>query len=192
MARGLQRLLSIVLLLQAGAWAADIDVVSVERDGDRYRVDMQVRLEADAVLARDLMRDASRLPEINDNIVSAMVPADGHLHTVVEFCVTFFCRRVEQLQTVEAGKPATLKMTVLPESSDLTYGEATWDFRALDADRSYMRFNAEIVPDFWVPPVIGPWLIRRKMLEQARVTAAGIEQVAAELRSGPVGPDSAP
>lgn len=164
------------------ARAADIDVVAVERDGERYIVDMQVRLDAGALIARDLMRDADRLPEINENIVTAVVPARDHLHTVVEFCVTFFCRRVEQMQTVRAGQPATLHMSVIPESSDLKYGEAHWDFRALDTDRSYMRFKAEIEPNFWVPPVVGPWLIRRKLLEQAQVTAAGIERVAAELQ----------
>jgi hypothetical protein len=36
----------------------------------------------------------------------------------------------------------------------------------------------ELVPAFWVPPVIGPWVIRRKMEEEARLTSAGLEQMA--------------
>jgi hypothetical protein len=34
------------------------------------------------------------------------------------------------------------------------------------------------VPVFWVPPVIGPWLIRKKMYEEAQRSSLGLERVA--------------
>jgi hypothetical protein len=34
------------------------------------------------------------------------------------------------------------------------------------------------VPAFWIPPVIGPWLIKKKMMEEGRVTIERIEELA--------------
>ena len=39
-------------------------------------------------------------------------------------------------------------------------------------------------PDFWVPPLIGPWVIKRTMREQAITTSEGIERLA-RVRAAP-------
>ena len=41
-----------------------------------------------------------------------------------------------------------------------------------------MDIRIELVPAFWVPPVIGPWVIRRKIDEEARRTGTGLERTA--------------
>ena len=41
-----------------------------------------------------------------------------------------------------------------------------------------MLFDAEIEPAFWVPPLIGPYLIARELRRQAQVTAESIERLA--------------
>jgi hypothetical protein len=43
---------------------------------------------------------------------------------------------------------------------------------------SCLDARIELVPAFWVPPVIGAWVIRRKMVEEARYTSAGLELMA--------------
>jgi hypothetical protein len=40
----------------------------------------------------------------------------------------------------------------------------------------------EVRPRFWVPPVVGPWLVREALRAQAQRTAEGVERRAAELR----------
>jgi uncharacterized protein YndB with AHSA1/START domain len=160
------------------AGAADIEEVAVARDGDRYSVAMTVVLAAPADAVYAAMTDFEALPRINPNIVLSETDDDGRLHTLVELCVAFFCRKVEQWQTVTTDAPHRLNMTVLPERSDLRYGEAEWTFVALTPATSRMRFRTEIVPDFWVPPVIGPWIIQRKLHEQAVITAKGLERAA--------------
>ena len=69
---------------------------------------------------------------------------------------------------------------VLPQMSDLRYGLARWRMSACadDRRRTCLEFKAELEPDFWVPPLIGPWLIQRKLHQEAIVTAEGIEKLA--------------
>ena len=46
-----------------------------------------------------------------------------------------------------------------------------------------MAFRAEIEPAFWVPPVIGPYLIARELRAQARTTAEAIERLGADYQA---------
>jgi hypothetical protein len=39
-----------------------------------------------------------------------------------------------------------------------------------------LQFTDTFEPDFWVPPVIGPWLIQRKLVRELTETMAYIEQ----------------
>jgi hypothetical protein len=47
------------------------------------------------------------------------------------------------------------------------------------AGLSRIVLDCEVVPSFWIPPVIGPWVIKRKMLEEGRETILRIEALAA-------------
>jgi hypothetical protein len=58
-----------------------------------------------------------------------------------------------------------IEATILPQSSDFRRGRAQWRLTA-EGNSTLMQFNAELVPDFFMPPLIGPWLIRREMANQ--------------------------
>lgn len=157
-----------------------MDSVVVGYGQGRYSIDMSVRLSVSAAAAYAVMNDFSALLEINHNVAVAEVQPNHRLRTVVNMCIAFFCRSVEQLQTVHSEPPYGLQMNVIPAYSDFSYGRARWRFQPLTASTSRMFFDAQVSPKFWVPPLIGPWLVQRKMQQQALVTANGIERVARE------------
>ena len=41
-----------------------------------------------------------------------------------------------------------------------------------------MRFRYVMEPDFWIPPIIGPLLIKRSLLREAEYTIDRIEALA--------------
>lgn len=163
-----------------GCAAATVESVAVDRVGGRYHVDMVTRLQVSAAAAFAVMTDFSALPQVNPNVILSQPLPGGRLRTIVELCVLFFCKQVEQVQTVTREPPYRLIMHVIPALSDLTYGRAEWGFQALGPGSCRLRFSAELEPAFWVPPLIGPWLIQNKLKAQARLTSAGIEAVARE------------
>ena len=144
---------------------------------------MQVALEVSAPAAWAVMTDISALAQINPNVELAEAMPGDRLHSIVKLCVALICRSIEQVQHVQqfAGQSQRLlRMVIDPELSDLRYGVAEWRFLPRDADSSELTFDAELAPKFWVPPLIGPWLVQRKLAEQARITSHGIERVARE------------
>ncbi|MGH8581113.1 MAG: hypothetical protein ACREVK_13695 [Gammaproteobacteria bacterium] len=49
---------------------------------------------------------------------------------------------------------------VVPEESDFSYGRCHWRTRSLTAQASRIALSAEVTPAFWVPPLIGPWILK--------------------------------
>jgi len=76
-----------------------------------------------------------------------------------------------------------LHAEVLPAQSDFSYGRADWQFRPAGTS-THLRFSAELEPAFWVPPLLGPWLVERSLREEAERTSAGIERLAAAVTHG--------
>lgn len=64
-----------------------------------------------------------------------------------------------------------------PSLSDFQEG---WVHYRLRAENQHTRLlmDAELVPDFWFPPIVGALLIKRKLQNEALETAFGIERLA--------------
>lgn len=180
-----------MLLTACPAQAAKVSLVTVDHDGNRYSVRMQAFMAVAPAAAHQAFTSYERLPEINNSVERAQrlpdaPPGAVRLDTTVRVCVAFFCKHLHQVQDLRASRKAGdygLVADVLPQRSDVRYGHAQWSMRACkrgEAAGTCLDFSAQLEPDFWVPPVIGPWLIQRKMRGEARQTAEGIEKVANE------------
>jgi len=176
--------LSVLLLIPLLAAAGEVVESSVVLDADVYSIDVLVRIEAPLEVVHRAITDYGRLTEINPSIVESLVLEElgkdrYRVYTRIELCVMFFCKQFIQVQdVVEQGK-TLVKATILPERSDFESGSASWDLVVADGV-TYMEFSAKVDPEFWVPPLIGTWLVEREMIRQVLATASYIEkQVAA-------------
>ncbi|MGH8517216.1 MAG: SRPBCC family protein [Panacagrimonas sp.] len=170
------------------AAAFDIQSVDVQHSGGRYRVSMRVTLDAPASHSYAVFADPARLRRVNRAIREVQVleeraPDLRRIRTQVRACVGFFCRQLEQVQDMRY-RPATdggrIDAQVLPDRGDFRSGQATWVFRACGDKRTCLAFDAELEPAFWVPPLLGPWLIQRKLRDEAIETSHGLERLARE------------
>ncbi|MGJ8668953.1 MAG: SRPBCC family protein [Oceanococcus sp.] len=165
--------------------AAQLEHLEVTHVGKRYQVVMHARMDTLADKAYAIFTDYARLPEINSAIIKAEPIAgaqgsDQRIHTQVQVCVMGFCRVFDQVQDMRKSPPEYLRADVIPRLSNLRYGKASW--RIWDeAGTAKLIFEAVVEPDFWIPPLIGPWLIERKLASEAVGTANGIERLANAL-----------
>ncbi|MDD3763485.1 MAG: SRPBCC family protein [Nevskiales bacterium] len=175
-----------VLLGMPAAHAATVDRLDIERVGERYRMALSARLDSPADMSFAVFRDYRNLPRINDAVErvelrDGAAPGAQRLYTRIRICALSFCKHLDQVQdmkTSQSGAAHRVIAQVLPEFSNLRFGQAEWTLRACDGERTCLHFESELEPDFWVPPLIGPWLIRRTMQREALQTARGIERLA--------------
>lgn len=174
-----------ILLLATTVAAESIEQLEITHDGARYRLALSARLDAPAAASYRSFSDFSLLPQINNavekvSILPGAAAGATRVQTTVRVCVSFFCRRLQQVQDIRPlPGPQTmgLEAVVLPALSNLRYGHAIWQMSECGT-QTCLKFNAELEPDFWVPPLIGPWAIERAMRREAVQTAQGIERLA--------------
>lgn len=174
-----------LLLASPSALAFELEQIEVLHTPPRYEVSMQVRLNTPAQAAFSVFSDITLLPQINPAIRKAKVLGElpdnvRRVYTQVHLCVALFCKQIEQVQDMRfesTNEGARVQAQVLPELSDLRFGEAHWTFRSCGA-QTCLTFHTRMEPKFWVPPLIGPWLIQRKLKTEAMETSAGLERLA--------------
>jgi hypothetical protein len=184
------------------AHAAQVLDVQVTRDGARFVIGMHVAIDAGSAAVFRALQDYSAMMRYNPDLRSVRVQSTGvrgrvRLFTAVHTCVLVFCKTMHQEQIMTAipgANGGVLEAELLPHGGDFKSGSARWTVRACGSAASITCLDAriELVPAFWVPPVIGPWVLRRKMAEEARRTSAGLEAMArgssAQVDRGPGAP----
>lgn len=184
--------LSVSLTLwAASAGAAQVDRVEVERKGGRFRVEMHTRLSVPPQAAYDVFSRFEDLPRINPSVRRASIlgqeGADTRVETRLRVCIAFFCPKFTMTQDMRGGAEGdtfTLRAAVVPERSDFRYGLGTWTF-APCGDGTRLSFVSELEPGFWIPRLIGTWLMKGEMRHQAVRTSEGIERLARQQGDGP-------
>ncbi|MDE2264016.1 MAG: SRPBCC family protein [Gammaproteobacteria bacterium] len=168
--------------------AAQVFAVHVSHGGTRFVIGMHIGIDASPPAVFRALQDYSAMMRYNPDLRAVRVqrtaiPGRVLLFTTVHACVLIFCRTMhqEQIMTAVTGADGgVLEAELLPRGGDFRSGSARWTVKPCPLARSVtcLDVRIELVPAFWVPPVIGPWALRRQMAEEARRTSAGLEIVA--------------
>jgi hypothetical protein len=172
-------LVLLLWLLPGAASAGAILDSSVERDGDSYALAITARIDAPVERVHRSITAFNDLAAINPNIKNSRLigrpDADTQrVQTVIRVCILVFCRRVVQVQDVTQPDTHVIEAVIVPASSDFRSGFARWQLLP-QGNSTLLYFSQRFEPDFWVPPVIGPWLIRRKLVSEVAQTSMHIE-----------------
>ena len=77
-------------------------------------------------------------------------------------CVLFFCTSFERRGYVEAELNKVILAFVDPATSDFHLSNESWRFEKRNGG-TVVAYDLEMKPKFWIPPGIGPYLIKRKL-----------------------------
>jgi hypothetical protein len=86
-------------------------------------------------------------------------------------------RRVERLEVVT---PRFIRSRTVPERSDFKYTLSEWTFAA-EGDGTRVTYLMEMEPDFWLPPFVGPWFLKRTLMQGAPAAIDQIELLAQQV-----------
>ena len=183
------RAVSVVMLLflvgAQHAAAAELRSVDIEYEDGQYSMvsiawldaglsdtfhvfskwDYSTQFSSAVVEARDLEPDASGRP--------------GYF-VVNRGCILFFCKSMVRQGYVEAQHNRDLRAIANPQQSDFQLFEESWEF-AEERGGTRVRYKLRMEPDFWVPPAIGPYLIKRKLKNDGGEALDRIEDIARRL-----------
>lgn len=176
-------LLATGLLASAPVSATDIQRLETTHDGDRYRLAFEVVLDAGRDKVWNIMTDYDRLPRVSKVIVESRVleKHGDNRHRVgvtLEACVLIFCKTVKRVVNIEAWPQGEILVTEDPAHSDFRYATERWRV-ASEGSRTRLKYTAELEPNFFIPPLIGPPVVKYFLRREIRLTALEVETLAA-------------
>lgn len=179
--------------LGAGALAAaaTIDELDVTRQRGRYSLEANARLDATPESIYAVLTDFddnaySRISRVYKESRYLEPAADGTpiVYTRMEGCALWHCMTLERTERLETQAPYWIKSTVLPEGSNFKHSTSEWVLEP-DGEGTKMVYKLEMEPDFFVPPVIGPWYLKRTLSQGGQRAVVRIERLARELDGRP-------
>ena len=165
----------VLLAVQVPAAGADLQKVSVDYENDRYRLESRARFD---VRPADLYRVLTNY-DLFEKFTSAFVEsrnlapdASGRprFFTRMEGCVLMFCKTMTRGGHLVLNPPSEIIAIGHRDSSDFHFSRERWVLQE-DGDGTLMTYYFEMEPSFWVPPVIGPFVMKRAL------RAGGIDAV---------------
>jgi hypothetical protein len=150
---------------------------------NQYHYRFSARLEAPAEEVRAVVTDIERLPRINDNITLSRVLfyyQDGSYRRQLRMteCVLVFCFNIDFVERVVLQANGDIHTTIIPGAGNFRDGETLWEIEALPDGATRIVMSATQRPDFWIPPVLGPLLLKRAFMSEVTETMTKIEQLA--------------
>lgn len=168
-------------LLVPSAAAAAHTVVSVAKNGEVYSVTAHSTLRADRDTIWRVLTDYEGYPAFVPNLsLSRLVNLDPRqVEQKGEFGILFFSKEVH----------ATLEIEELPPSRIL-FRSIEGNLKSLETELTIaggganmtISYESRIVPDFWLPPLIGGPIMRAAIRVKLQAVAEEIERRAATVR----------
>ncbi|MFK8052649.1 MAG: SRPBCC family protein [Woeseiaceae bacterium] len=176
-------IIAALALLSLPVSAAELLEITVDDEDGRYIMTTVTEFDAPRLGVFDVLTDYERFGRISsvyDDAGFAEPSADGipRVFTRVKGCVLFFCQTMDRTERLENDGLDRIRATVEPGSSDFEYSVATWLLSESDEGGTRVIYTVEMVPSFWVPPVIGPYVMKRKLRKGGRDAIERIEALA--------------
>lgn len=162
--------IALVLLLLAAiapARAADVLSLVVAEEEGRYTVAFDTLVDAPYATVYPMMLNPADWPKLSRIVAEARVlaelPGGGRkIAMTLQDCILFFCKTLRKVEEFSVPTEGHIDTLAVPAQSDFSYARERWHIYTEGA-RTRVSYQAEMVPSFYVPPLIGPYIIKTRM-----------------------------
>ncbi len=168
-----------VAFLQAG----EVQHATVTHEKGIYTVDLEMMIEANQSVVWKIVNDHNQIAHLSDLVKESQVISRQQdrirRRLVTNACILIFCFDAIIVEDVNIIGDTIIHTTIDASQSDFEFGMAEWRILPEGSSCTRIQYHSEIKPDFWIPPLIGPLLIKHKMLGAAKQIMNRLEILAA-------------
>ena len=180
----MQRFFLCLLLLCSGVDAVELRNVEVDRKNGRYFLTSEVWFDANIESLYAVFLDYDLSTKFSSFIVESRNLEPGkngqrRFYIRNQGCVLFYCKSFERTGHVEHEPYAFIRSTADAEVSDFHASLESWTFEA-EGDGTVVEYHFEFEPKFWIPPLIGPYVLQKKLKSDSVRALNRIEALAQE------------
>ena len=170
--------LLVCLSTDAIAHAAE---VGVRYDKGTYYLNAEFDVDASPARVMQVLTDYENIAELNPAItLSELLESSDNtntrIRTVVHDCIMFFCKDITRVENVQQDGNERLEAVIVPMLSDLRSGHAVWMLTESPFGTT-VKYDAEMQPKFWVPPIIRSYVLTKKFRTRVAETVERLQAV---------------
>lgn len=156
--------------------------VQIELKDERYHLFSETYLDVSRQALYEVLTDFEQFEKFTSAIVEARNTEPNEygqpgFYTRMEGCVLLFCKSLTRNGYLILIPRLEIVAISIPEESDFKYSHERWQLIDFE-DGTIMIYDFEMEPAFWVPPVIGPFVIQRVLRSGAERAVDRIEKLA--------------
>lgn len=177
-----RNLLFAAILMAPPLYAAEIMSIEVESDDGEYTMTSEAWFDASVEQTYEVYRFWDYATRFSSSIVEARdIEQDEQgrpqFYIRNKGCVLFFCQSFVRQGYIESEPLIVLRAVADPSLSDFHFSNESWIFESHKGG-TLVTYNLSMSPKFWVPPGIGPYLIKRKLRNNGGDAVDRIELIA--------------
>ena len=181
--------LLLVLLMCVGhagsVAAAQLIRLDVDHSEGTYTIRLEMELDVSADRVQQVLTNYRQLHHLSPSIVESRrlpSPHDGYarVFTRMDICVLFICRELIRVEDIYQTASGDLVAVIVPEQSDFKAGTALWRITRR-GQHTLLVYEASMQPGFFIPPMFGSYLVKKKMEHELLTSINRIECCASSL-----------
>lgn len=171
-------------MLPVTAQAFTLVKSDIEHAQNHYLVEFEVVIEAPFGAVRARMTDYAHLDQLSPLVIQSRAlerfdDSRARLELIMHACVLVFCKTVKRVIDVTLENNGDIVTRALPELSDFYKADERWRI-APERAGTRIKYRGEIIPKFFVPPLIGPAILKYKMRSELETLAGRLEHTLGE------------
>lgn len=175
-----------VLLVAVSASTATIESIDVDHEGKTYSLYAETLLDASPEAITAVLLDYERFGRISSvykeyGYLDPLPDGTPVVYTRMEGCLLFYCKSMTRVERLEAASPGHIRTVTLPDRSDFKRSISEWTLKQ-EAAGTRMIYTLEMEPDFFVPPLIGPPILKRTLRRGGGDAIDRIERLAQDVQ----------
>lgn len=171
-----------LLCIAVSASSSELRSVTVDLEDGRYILVSEAWLDVSPDALYRVLINYELFVKFSSSFVESrnLAPTasgDPRFFTHMEACVLWFCKSFKRNGRLILEPPFDIESIADPETSDFDYSHETWHLSA-DGDGTLMLYTFDMDPSFWVPPIVGPYFMKRALHKSGGDAINRIEAVA--------------
>lgn len=153
--------------------------LTVDFKQNRYYVNNIIRINASPETVINSLTNYPNLKHIIPSVSNSRLLEAHSDYDLVETdlynCVLLFCKKLINVQQIMIADNTVTALTI-PDKSDFKYALMTWEVEE-DAGMTTVKYHAEIELKFWIPPLIGPSILKHKLKRETALVTKALENI---------------
>lgn len=164
------------------AQAAELLSFEFKRDRQRYEVSSVAYIDVAPEGVYAVLTNYAQLSRISSLVVESKIlgtDEDGYplVYTLSKGCLAMFCRSLEKVERLRAEPFELIITDALSEQSDVAFSHSEWRLQK-EGRGTRLAYQMSTDISFWVPPVIGNYVLSRWLEKGATNAVQRIEYFA--------------